>query len=152
LKSWAEFLAEEKSLAESGRKLLSGEGDSPIAFIATCTNNGTPHLAPVCPIFSGDHLYVSTGTKTPKRTDLEENGSYVLHAFLGNNDEEFQIAGKAFIVRDLEEINQVHSSIRFTFKPEDPIYRLELSRALWCFWENVGQPDTFPVRKRWHTS
>jgi hypothetical protein len=49
-------------------------------------------LAPVCPIFCEDHVYLSVGAGTPKKDDLRLRQHYVLHAFLGNNDEEFQIA------------------------------------------------------------
>ena len=31
----------------------------------------------------------------------------------------------------------------------DPIFRLAVERALWVYWECVGQPDTKPIRRRW---
>ena len=44
----------------------------------------------------------------------------------------------------------VHQAIPFpAYKAEDPIFELEIARCLWCWWENVGQPDTRPVRRRW---
>jgi hypothetical protein len=149
---WNRFSLEEPQLAASGRRLLSGSDDSPIAFIATHSQGGTPHLAPVCPIFFGEDLYLSVGSATPKCNDLKEDGRFVLHAFLGDQDEEFQVAGKAIHVTDTGEIVRVQAAIKFTFRENDPIFRLDLSRALWAYWENVGKPDTLAVRKRWYST
>jgi hypothetical protein len=104
----------------------------------------------VCPIFSGAHLYISAGSRTPKVRDLRSNGAFVLHAFLGENDEEFQVAGSCAEVEDLHERSQVHQAIPFpAFDRSDPIFRLVMERALWVYWERVGQADTKPVRRRW---
>jgi hypothetical protein len=109
-----------------------------------------PHLSPVCPIFCGADLYLSAGTHTPKAGDLRGSGRYVLHAFLGANDEEFQVAGRALEVDDPAERAAVHAAIPFAaFKVNDPIVRLSIDRALWVYWERVGKPDTSPVRRRW---
>jgi hypothetical protein len=82
--------------------------------------------------------------------DLRASGAYVLHAFLAENDEEFQVAGTAEEVTDGAERAAVHEAIPFpAFEKEDPIFRLGIDRSLWVYWENVGQPDTRPVRRRW---
>jgi hypothetical protein len=95
-------------------------------------------------------VYLSIGAGTPKRRDLADRKSYVLHALLGKNDEEFQIAGEADEVRDPQERDAVLAAIRFGgFDPRHPIFRLDIERCLWCRWENVGQPDTRPIRRRW---
>jgi hypothetical protein len=71
-------------------------------------------------------------------------------AFLGKNDEELQLAGRASGVLDAGERARVHAAIPFAaFGRSDPIFRLGIERALWVFWERVGQPDTRPVRRRW---
>ena len=44
----------------------------------------------------------------------------------------------------------LHDVIRFgSFDLSHPIFRLDLSGALWVYWENVGQPSTRAVRRRW---
>jgi hypothetical protein len=137
-------------LASTGRRLLVGADGVAIAFLATVSGRGSPALAPVCPIFCGDHLYVSAGSRTPKVGHLRTTGSYVLHAFLGENDEEFQVSGTASEVLEAEERAAVHDAIRFAaFEREDPVFRLAIERALWVYWERVGQPGTRPVRRRW---
>ena len=148
--SWAAFEASAADFARAGRRLLVGADGVAIAFLATVSGRGRPHLAPVCPIFCGDDLVLSVGARTPKRGDLSERGAYVLHAFLGKDDEEFQIAGDAHEVSDSGERAAVHGAIPFAaFNREDPIFRLEIERCLWCLWENVGQPNTRPIRRRW---
>ena len=111
---------------------------------------GAPHLSPVCPIFCGEDLYLSAGAGTPKAGDLRASGVYVLHAFLGASDEEFQLAGRAVEVAEPEERAAVHAAIPFkAFQRSDPIFRLGVERALWVYWERAGQPDTKAVRRRW---
>jgi hypothetical protein len=143
--SWREFELEAPEFAEAGRRLLTGE----VAYIATVSRAGNPRLAPFCPIFSGDHIYVSAGSRTAKRYDLENDGRYVMHAMLGTSDEEFQLAGRGPLVTDAAERAQVHADIAFQFDAVDPVFRLEIERSLWGHWEKVGQPGTYPVRSRY---
>lgn len=127
-----------------------GSDGAAIGFLATVSPEGRPHLAPVCPIFCGDELYLSVGAATPKRRDLASGGAYVLHAFLGESDEELQLAGAALEVHDAAERAAVHEAIPFaSFQRDDPIFRLGVERCLWCWWENAGQPDTRRVVRRW---
>ena len=148
--SWAGFERAAGDFAAAGRRRLVGDDGTAIGFLATTGTSHGPHLAPVCPIFCGDHVYVSASGSTPKARDLRQTGAFVLDAFLGENDEEFQVAGTAAEVRDLEERAAVHAAIPFpSFEPDDPIFRLTFTRALWVYWERVGQPDTKAVRRRW---
>ena len=150
MSSWAEFEASSPELAAAGRRLLIGADGVAIGFLASVAASGVPHLSPVCPIFSAHHLYVSAGVHTPKVADLRASGAYVLHAFLGASDEEFQVAGHAAEVQDPAERAAVHAAIRFAaFQKTDPIFRFSIERALWVYWERVGQPDTRAVRRRW---
>jgi hypothetical protein len=151
--SWVEFAVSVPEMAAAGRRRLVGDDGVAIAFLASAGVKGRPHLAPVCPIVTESALYLSAGAATPKVRDLRENPAYVLHAFLGENDEEFQVAGNALEIADPTERAQVHDAIPFAaFEREDPIFRLDLTRALWVYWERVGQPDTRAVRRRWRES
>lgn len=148
--NWAEFERAAPEFGAAGRRRLVGGDGVAIGFFASVGERSRPHLSPVCPIFCGDDLYVSAGAHTPKVADLRATRAYVLHAFLGANDEEFQIAGSATEADDEAERAAVHAAIPFgSFKRGDPIFRLGVERALWVYWENVGRPDTKAVRRRW---
>jgi hypothetical protein len=148
--SWAELARRDPSLTAAGERLLSTGGGAAIGFLATGSSHGSPHLAPVCPITCDDWLYLSIGVDSPKRRDLDGNGRYVLHAFLGVDDEEFQMTGRAERVDDPVQRQRVQSVIPFgAFGRDDPIYRLWIERALHGYWIDVGQPGTRPVRRRW---
>jgi hypothetical protein len=148
--SFAAFAAAVPDFAAAARRLFVGADGVAIGFLATVGAGGRPHLSPVCPVFCGDDLYVVAVAPSPKAADLRANGAFVLHAFLGANDEEFQIAGSAAEVTRAEERAAVHAAIRFaSFDRADPIFRLVVERALWVYWERAGQPDTKAVRRRW---
>ena len=150
MSSWASFERDAPEFGSAGRRLLVGADGVAIAFLATVGRDGSPHLSPVCPIFSGENLYLSAGGRTPKAADLRDSGGYVLHGFLGADDEEFQIAGRAVYVSDAAEREQVHRAIAFgSFDVTDPIFLLSIDRALWVYWERVGQPGTKAIRRRW---
>lgn len=148
--SWAVLERESPDLASAGRTLLEHDSEVAIGFLATVSAAGAPHLAPVCPIFCGDHLYLSVGGHTIKHRDLDATGRYVLHAFLGAQDAEFQLAGRAERIDGEAQRRQVQAAIRFgAFGRDDPIFRLWIERCLHVYWERPGEPGTRPVRRRW---
>lgn len=150
MNSWTEFEDRAPDFAAAGKRLLVGEDGVAIAFLGTAHSTGIIHLAPVCPIFCGPDLYLSAAAKSPKVRDLRADGRYALHAFLGANDEEFQLRGTATETVDAAERTKVHEAIPFpSFDREDPIFRFAIGSALWAYWERVGQPDTRVVRRRW---
>jgi len=152
LQSWGDFESAAPEFATAARRLLIGPDGVAIGFLATASQDGTPHMAPVCPIFAGTNLYLSAATRTPKVRDLRANPRYSLHAFLGPDDEEFQLLGSSYEVISETERDAVHKAIRFgSFDVEHPIFRLSILGAVWVYWEKVGQPDTRAVRKRWQS-
>jgi hypothetical protein len=151
--TWREFEAESPTLAEAGKRLLVGSDGVAIAFLSTASSSGTPHIAPVCPIFSGEKLFLSAAGSTPKVRDLRGNPRYALHAFLGANDEEFQIQGSAHELETEADRAAVHEAIKFgSFDRNHPIFELSVLRALWVHWQRVGHPDTAAVRRSWAAS
>jgi hypothetical protein len=144
--SWSDFASARPAFAEAGARLFRQYG---VALLATVADDGSPRMAPVCPVLSGDHLYLIVAAATPKARHLRRDSGYALHAFLGANDEEFQVRGDAVLVESEEERSQVHRAAAFSFKREDPIFRLSVEHSLWCHWERVGQPDTKAIRQRW---
>ena len=146
--NWSDFARVAPDFASAGRRLLTPDGDVSIGFLATF--GGSLHLAPVCPIFCDPDVYLSVGASTPKRRDLERDGRYVLHAFLGASDEEFRIAGHATCVLDASERDRVHHAIRFgAFERTDPVFVLGIESSMWGYWENAGRPGSRPVRRVW---
>ena len=148
---WREFAALAPDFAAAGERLLTQESNVAIGFLATIGRQ--LHLAPVCPIFCDAGVYLSVGASTPKRRDLEQDGRYVLHAFLAANDEEFRIAGHAVRIDAASERDRVHAAIRFgAFDRDDPIFGLWIESSMWGYWENVGKPGTRPIRRIWRQS
>jgi hypothetical protein len=150
--NWNEFEKQAPDIAAAGWRLLRADGIA-IGFLATVTRHGRPRMAPVCPIFANGSMYLSVGTHTPKLDDLTRNGFYVLHAFLGQDDEEFQMSGRAVEITDQSERVSIHSAIRFgAYDTGDPIFKLLLERCLWVTWENAGKPGTRSIYRRWKAS
>jgi general stress protein 26 len=146
--SWAEFREQAPDIAQNAATLFSPDGEAPIAFMATVSESGRAHLSPVNPVFCGDDVYLSAGAHTPKSKDLATDGSYVLHAFLGASDEEFQVSGHVELVTDEADRTQVHEAIQVpSFDPDDPIFRLLISRALSSTW--VLDRDPQAIKKTW---
>jgi hypothetical protein len=147
---WAEFASDAPAIASAGARRLVGADGIAIGFLATVSARGGPRLAPVCPIFCGDELYVSTASRSPKVEDLRRRRQYALHAFLGENDEEFQMSGRAIEVTEDAERAAVHAAIPFrSFSAADPLFRLAIDRVVWVYWERVGEPDTYAMRRSW---
>ena len=122
--SWSVFAARAPELAHAGRRLHEGPDGVAVAYLCTSARDGSPRVAPVCPIFALGDLYVCATTQSPKRRDLERDGRFCLHAALGANDEEFQVSGRAQRVLDGAEIASVHGSSE---APDSPlqIYAVE---------------------------
>jgi len=144
---WQAFAAAAPDFAAAGTRLLHRNSDIAIGFLATVWR--ALHLAPVCPIFCNGAIYLSVGAATPKRRDLDRDGRYVLHALLGESDEEFRIAGRARRIDDPAQRQRVQAAIRFQYGAGDPIYRLDVHAAMWGYWENAGKPRTRPIRRHW---
>lgn len=153
--SWKKFSQLKPDWALAAKRLRLQPGSTPdpngIGFIATVAKDGRPRMAPVCPIYAMDNLWLSVSRRTVKAHDLQNDGRYTLHAFLGENDEEFQISGFARIVENEKEKVDVQNAITFQYDPADFIFELTLVRAVWAYWINPGQPGTRVVKQTWQS-
>lgn len=158
--TWAEFAAAEPDFATFGRDLLRAAtppdlhhdaGFTGYAFIATVRPDGGPRLHALCPIMAAGRLYIAVAPETAKLRDLHRDGRFMLHAFLGPSDTEFSLRGRA--------IERENAALRPTLEAaargwtnlhdDEVIFELEIERADGTTWENVSQPDTRAVRRKW---
>lgn len=146
---WQQFAEQAPEQASAGARLLELPAGVGVALLATVARDGRPRAAPVCPISCDRDLYLCIAARSPKHYDLSRDSRYVLHALLGENDEEFQVSGRAVAVKQADEEAAVHARIRFQFDPADPLIRLEIGSGLWVHWENPGQPGAKAHRRPW---
>jgi hypothetical protein len=138
-------------MAELGIRRLK-ECKAAIFYLATVQADGSPQVHPVCPVIAGAHLYVSIGSKSPKLHDLRRDGRYMLHALPGKDDDEFSVRGRATQANDPATRAQVIEAATATglnVNEDEVIFRFQVERVDTAYWENVGQPNTRPVRKKW---
>jgi hypothetical protein len=120
-----------------------------VVFLATIRQSGAPRLHPVVPIVALGGLHVFIGSDSPKRRDLMRDPRYALHAPLGQDDEEFMLHGDAIRVEEDARIAYVADAAPFVPGAGAILFELLIDTCLWTIWENVGQPDTRPIRERW---
>lgn len=143
---WKAFAASAPDIAATGIRHLYRPDHGEVGLLATVDALGNPRIAPVCPIFTDDGIYLSVSAHTPKLRHLEQHGGYVLHAQVGADDEEFQISGEVRRVTQTCELQTVIEAIRFaSYNTADPIFELLITRALTVTWPN---PDG-PVKTAW---
>ena len=144
--TWTEFAESAPEMAELGERLRAEFG---LAFLATIRKDGSPRLHPVCPFVVRGRLFIATHPESPKRLDLARDGRYVIHALPGKDDAEFLIRGIARRVTDDQTRASVGDAAGHTISDHDWIFEYDIQEAMMAHWENVGQPDTRPVRKFW---
>ena len=144
--TWREFAAADPEMAAIGQGLLE---QHQLAYLATVRADGAPRLHPVSPQIIDGSLYVCTPRSSPKARDQMRDGRYVLHLLPGKDDEEFRIRGRARLLTDADEIAAVCRGGPHYFRPGEYLFEYDIEEAATARWENVGQPDTYPVRRSW---
>jgi len=146
LVTWREFEEAAPELAAAGARLFGKHG---IAYLATVRRDGAPRVHPVVPIIAQGRVFVAVGPRSPKRHELLRDGRYALHALPGKDDEEFLISGRAFYIQDSDLRSAASAAADHIIHDYDLLFEFTIERCLWGIWENVGQPNTRPIRKRW---
>lgn len=149
--NWTDFEHDQPEMALVLRTLLA---DVPIAYLATVRSDGSPRVHPVCPILANDGIYIAVAgsgreAPSPKRFDLREDGRYALHALPGSRDDEFYCTGRARLVGDAVELRAISEAAGHTVHAADDVFELGLEYVMTAFWEHLGQPNTFAVRRSW---
>lgn len=149
--TWQEFAGAAPEMAALGARLISNKTFQ-VAYLATLRKDGAPRVHPVCPVIAGVHIYLAIGPQSPKLHDLRRDGRYMLHAMPGKDDAEFNVRGRATEANDPAthaEVEQGASAVGLNVMPREIIFRLDVEQAATTYWENVGQPNTRPIRRRW---
>ena len=143
--TWAEFEAAAPDIAKVGRDLLEKHH---LAYIATVRRDGAPRLHPVSPFIINGHLLVSTPPASPKVRDQLRDPRVVIHMLPGESDDEFNIRASARLVQPgpLKDAACRHAHY---VRQEDCLFEYLLESVMTAYWEHVGQPGTYPVRRRW---
>jgi hypothetical protein len=151
--SWKSFATAAPELAEVGRALLTQFGVG-LAFLATVRRDGAPRLHPVCPVLSGDGLFVLITPGSPKRHDLARDGRYALQTFPQPKPggDEFYLAGRAVSVDDAGLRAAVFRDARHLTDPAEIMFELAIERVMHTRWENVLTPTMRPVHRTWRPS
>lgn len=147
---WKEFAAATPEVAEAGRSLLFQFGVG-LAFLATVRRDGAPRLHPVCPVLSGDGLFVLILPASPKRHDLGRDGRYALQTFPQPKpgSDEFYAAGKAVMVDDAGTRAAILRDARHMADPSEIAFELFVDRVMHTRWENVLTPEMRAVHRKW---
>jgi len=147
---WFEFASAAPELAEAGRSLLNQFGVG-LAFLATVRADGAPRLHPVCPVLSGDGLFVLITLTSPKRGDLLRDGKYALQTFPQPKagSDEFYVAGRAVPIDDPETRAAVLRDARHMADESETCFELLIDRVMHTRWENVLTPQMRPVQLKW---
>jgi hypothetical protein len=127
--AWADFEAAAPEMAARGRELLYRGGDGE-AMLVTVRGDAPPRLHPVNAGIVHGHLYTFVQSKSAKRTDLDEDGRYALHAHYDPAaPHEFMLRGYARAVTD--EATRAAVAANWFFNAKDyPLYELLIESAL----------------------
>jgi Pyridoxamine 5'-phosphate oxidase len=149
--SWKDFSTAAPELARVGGTLLNQFGVG-LAFLATVRRDGAPRLHPVCPVVSGERLFVLITTTSPKHEDLVRDGRYALQTFPQPKpgSDEFSLAGRARLIDDPATRAAVLRDARHRADESEALFELWIERVMHTRWENVLTPEMRPSREKWH--
>ncbi|MGH7315228.1 MAG: pyridoxamine 5'-phosphate oxidase family protein [Candidatus Rokuibacteriota bacterium] len=148
--TWKDFAAAAPELAQVGSALLNQFGVG-LAFLATVRRDGAPRLHPVCPVISGERLFVLITPTSPKRQDLIQDGRYALQAFPQPKpgSDEFYLAGQARLIDDPATRTAVLRDAKHRADESETTFELWIERVMHTRWENVLTPEMHPRHRTW---
>src|SRR5882672_581527 len=148
--TWKEFATAQPELAEVGRSLLF-QFKVGLAFLATVRRDGAPRLHPVCPVLSGDRLFVLITPLSPKRRDLLRDGRYALQSFPQPKagSDELYIAGSAVLIEAASTRAAIFADAKHMPDPSEAAFELWLERVMHTRWEHPLTPQMRPVHQKW---
>lgn len=147
---WSQFEASAPKIAAAGKRLLERYE---VAYLATVSASGRPRIHPfVWKIVQGA-LVGFIMDKSPKIRDLGQRRQYAIHAWLGEEDEEFYVSGEALRRNEDAALRSAaDAAMGYATGGADEhhiLYEFLIDRALWTTWADFGTPDHRPVYRRW---
>jgi hypothetical protein len=142
--TWGGFEDEAPDLAAAGRSLWQRNG---LMYLATIRRDGRPRLHPVAPFLAVDKLIVAISHRSPKWRDLERDPRCVLHCLPGDRDDEFSLQCRAAAASDPRD--RLSETAGHVIHADDHLFEMDIEQADHAWWEHVGRPGTYPVRRRW---
>jgi hypothetical protein len=98
-------------------------------------------------------MFIAVNPASPKRLDLMNDGRYAMHGLPGKprgnqGDDEFYMTGRSVLIEGADRRIAVESA-GHTVHPEDWVFELAPEYVMTAYWENLGKPDTYAVRREW---
>lgn len=148
--TWAEFAAAAPEVSERGEKRLRVG----VAYVATAAKDGSARISPFTPLLGGGRLLALIGTHTNKYGNLLRDPRCAIHAWLGDDDEEFMIICRAAVSNDWATRMQAAIEARKInmTSHNDVAFEFGIERAHWAVWEGLGTPDIRRVAKGWRAA
>jgi hypothetical protein len=148
--TWKGLSAAAPALAQAGSAQLNQFGVG-LAFLATVRGDGAPRLHPVCPVISGDRLFVLITPASPKHRDLLRDGRYALQTFPQPKpgSDEFYVTGRARLVEDEAARAAVLRDARHMADASETTFELRIERVMLTTWENVLTPQMRSRHTTW---
>ena len=152
---WGEFASLRPDLADAGRQLLYQYGVG-LAFLATTRGDSGPRVHPMCPLLTDNELYAFI-VPSPKRQDLYRDGSYALHSFPADkNEDAFYLTGRVELISDDDTTRalaaQFASERRISEPPAElatwELFSLDIESSLLT--RTTGHGDPAPRHTVWH--
>jgi hypothetical protein len=115
--------------------------------------DGAPRLHPVCPVFSGDRLFVLITPASPKHGDLMRGGRYALQAFPQPKpgSDEFYVTGGARLIDDAGTRAEILKDAKHMADESETAFELLIERVMYTRWEHVLTPEMRSVHTKWRT-
>lgn len=142
--TWTEFATAAADMAAAGEELRR---QHVLMFLGTVRGDGSPRVHPVVPILAGGSIYVAIAGHSPKWRDLKREPRCVLHSLPGARDDEFVL--RCVATEKAQARQLVGSAADHVIHDHDRIFEFSIEQADHDWWEHVGQPGTYQVRRRW---
>ena len=142
--TWRQLEREAPELCAAGRALWEHHV---LMYLATVRADGSPRVHPVVPLLADGRVFVAIADRSPKWRDLRREPRCVLHSLPGQRDDEFVLRCRA------REAPGSRAAVRavasHVIHDDDHIFEFDIEQADFGWWEHVGTPSTYAVRRRW---